>query len=75
MPCLGAYALSATQTRDPLITSREHEPIYYSASTIIDAFCDPMWLMYSSHSILHSFVNYPYFQALLMYQRLLAALI
>ena len=33
MPCLGAYALSATRTRDPLITSREHEPIYYSAST------------------------------------------
>ena len=33
MPCLGAYALSETRTRDPLITSREHEPIYYSAST------------------------------------------
>ena len=33
MPCLGAYALSATQTHDPLITSREYELIYYSAST------------------------------------------
>ena len=33
MPCLRAYALSATRTRDPLITSQEHEPIYYSAST------------------------------------------
>ena len=34
MPCLGAYALSATRNRDPLITSREHKPIYYSASTV-----------------------------------------
>ena len=33
MPCLGAQALSGTRTRDPLITSREHEPIHYSAST------------------------------------------
>ena len=33
MPCLGAHALSGTRTRDPLITSREHEPIHYSAST------------------------------------------
>ena len=30
MPCLGAHALSGTRTRDPLITSREHEPIHYS---------------------------------------------
>ena len=30
MPCLGAQALSGTRTRDPLITSREHEPIHYS---------------------------------------------
>ena len=35
MPCLGAHALSGTRTRDPLITSREHEPIHYSASTKI----------------------------------------
>ena len=34
MPCLGAYALSATRTRDELITSREHEPIYYSDCTV-----------------------------------------
>ena len=33
MPCLGAQALSGTRTRDPLITSREHEPIHYSATT------------------------------------------
>ena len=31
MPCLGAQALSGTRTRDPLITSREHEPIHYSS--------------------------------------------
>ena len=35
MPCLGAHALSGTRTRDPLITSREHEPIHYSASTVV----------------------------------------
>ena len=35
MPCLGAHALSGTRTRDPLITSREHEPIHYSASTTV----------------------------------------
>ena len=33
MPCLGAHALSGTRTRDPQITSREHEPIHYNAST------------------------------------------
>ena len=34
MPCLGAHALSGTRTRDPLITSREHEPIHHSAPTL-----------------------------------------
>ena len=36
VPCLGAHALSGTRTRDPLITSREHEAIHYSASTSLE---------------------------------------
>ena len=31
MPCLRAYAPSGIRTHDPLITSREHEPLHYSA--------------------------------------------
>ena len=31
MPCLRAYAPSGILTHDPLITSREHEPLHYSA--------------------------------------------
>ena len=31
MPCLRAYAPSGIQTHDPLITSREHEPLHHSA--------------------------------------------
>ena len=30
MFCLGAYAPSVIRTHDPLITSREHEPIHHS---------------------------------------------
>ena len=29
IPCLRAYAPSGIRTHDPLIMSREHEPIYY----------------------------------------------
>ena len=35
MPCLGAYAPSGIRTNEPLITSREHEPLNHSAPTII----------------------------------------
>ena len=31
MLCLRAYAPSGIRTHDPLITSREHEPLHYSA--------------------------------------------
>ena len=31
MPCLRAYAMSWISTHDPLITSREHEPLHHSA--------------------------------------------
>ena len=31
MPCLRAYAPSGIRTHDPLITSREHEPLHHSA--------------------------------------------
>ena len=31
MPCLRAYAPSGIRTHGPLITSREHEPLHYSA--------------------------------------------
>ena len=34
MPCLRAYAPSGNRTDDPLIMSREHEPIRYSAPTV-----------------------------------------
>ena len=33
MPCLRAYAPSGIRTHDPLITSREHEPLHHSAPT------------------------------------------
>ena len=33
MPCLRAYAPSGIRTQDPLITSREHEPLHHSAHT------------------------------------------
>ena len=32
MPCLRAYAPSGIQTHDPLITSREQEPLHHSAT-------------------------------------------
>ena len=32
MPCLRAYAQSGIQTHDPLITSREQEPLHHSAT-------------------------------------------
>ena len=35
MPCLRAYAPSGIRTHDPLITSREHEPLHYSAPTMM----------------------------------------
>ena len=34
LPCLWAYAPSGIQTHDPLIRSREHEPINHSAPTL-----------------------------------------
>ena len=37
MPCLRAYALSGNRTHDPLIMSREHDPIHYSAPTLVTA--------------------------------------
>ena len=33
MPCLRAYAPRGIRTRDPLITSREQEPLHHSAPT------------------------------------------
>ena len=33
MPCLRAYAPSGIRTHDPLIMSREHEPLHHSAPT------------------------------------------
>ena len=34
IPCLRAYTPSGIRTHDPLIMSREHESIYYSAPTM-----------------------------------------
>ena len=34
MPCLRAYAPSGIRTHDPLITSREHEPLHHSSPTL-----------------------------------------
>ena len=32
VPCLGAHAPSGIRTQDPLITSREHEPLHHKCS-------------------------------------------
>ena len=38
MSCLRAYALNGIRTHDPLIMSREHEPLHHSAPYIIQGY-------------------------------------
>ena len=51
MPCLGAYAPSGIRTHDPLITSREHEPLNHIASILAEnTFTTYPGCFLSSHS-------------------------